>query len=606
MDFKEKIKEQISIVDVASLYVSLKPAGKNFKALCPFHSEKTPSFFVMPEKNSFSCFGCNRFGDIFTMVQEMENISFVEAMHFLAEKFNIPIEVGRSQAVKKDDYLQLNEIALEFFKESLFSPGEGRAALDYLGRRGLKRETIELFSLGYAPDSWDGLAGRLRRKRAPLDKALELGLLVKSERGRTYDRFRGRVMFPIFSETGAILAFGGRTAIDDAARAADAGHRGNAPGAAPVGAKYLNSPDSPVYKKGNHLFGFHLSKNAMKEEKAGLLVEGYLDMISLYQAGFRHAAASLGTALTDKQVHLLKRFCGQIHLFYDRDAAGEAATIRNIEKLFEQNVNPRIVVIEGAKDPDEFVRSQGAPALREALQRTEDGFNFLLNKAAREFDLANPEGKRRGLDLALGAVNRISDPIIRDGYVQRLASFFQVRADLIQVDAAGARPSAAPATEHAAPLEISLMEEKILEALLRAPEVVPEIREFFSDELLAALPGRNIIRQLFASYAKHEEFRFSEINRKLSAAENSRLNDVFAKKTRLGKERSEIEKDIITAINNFQRKLVLNRTRLLNQEIAAAERERDSEKLQQLMKQKAAMVRDRAGRSPEEAVEKTS
>ena len=591
MDFKEKIKEQISIVDVAALYVSLKPAGKNFKALCPFHSEKTPSFFVMPEKNSFSCFGCNRFGDIFTMVQEMENISFVEAMHFLADKFNIPIERGSSQSVKKDDYLQLNEMALDFFRESLFSSPAGKAALAYLGQRGLKRETIELFSLGFAPNAWDGLAGRLRQKRAPLDKAVELGLLVRNEKGRTYDRFRGRVIFPIFSETGAILAFGGRTVVDTAKE-----------GNAVAGAKYLNSPDSPVYRKGHHLYGFHLSKNFMKEEKGGLLVEGYLDMVSLYQAGFRHAAASLGTALTDKQVHLLKRFCGQIYLFYDRDAAGEAATIRNIEKFFEQNVNPRIVVIEGAKDPDEFVRRHGAPALRDALQHTEDGFNFLLNKAAREFDLSDPLGKRRGLDLALGAVGCISDPIIREEYVQRLASFFQVRADLLKVDVA-----VASGTEGAAlPLVISLMEEKILEAVLRAPEVIPEIREFFSDELLATLAGRNIFRQLFASYAKYNEFRFCEINQQLSPVEKARLHDVFAKKMQLRKERSEIEKDIITGINNFQRKLVLNKTRLLNQEIAAAERERNSDKLQQLMRQKAAMVRDRAGRLPEDPFEKTT
>jgi DNA primase len=583
MDFKDQIKEHISIVDVASLYVSLKPAGKNFKALCPFHSEKTPSFFVMPDKNSFSCFGCNRFGDIFTMVQEMENLSFVEAMQFLAEKFNIPLEKSRFQAVKKDEYLQLNEFALEFFKEILFSPGEGKAALDYLSQRGINRETIEQFSLGFAPNAWDGLAGRLRQKRAPLDKAVELGLLVKNEKGRTYDRFRGRVMFPIFSETGAILAFGGRTVVDDAA-------------------KYLNSPDSPVYKKGNHLFGFHLSKNHMKEEKAGLLVEGYLDMISLYQAGFRHAAASLGTALTEKQIHLLKRFCSQIHLFYDRDAAGEAATIRNIEKLFEQNVNPRIVVIEGAKDPDEFVRAKGAPALREALQHTEDGFNFFLNKAAREFDLSDPEGKRRGLDLALGAVAKIGDPVVRDEYVQRLASFFKIRADLINLQV----PSARPGESAAAPLEISLMEEKILEALLRAPEVVPEIREFFSDELLAMLPGRNIIRQLFACHARHNEFRFGEINEKLNPAERARLNDVFSKKTQASKDRAEIEKDIVTGISNFQRKLALNKTKLLNQEIAAAERDKNSEKVKQLMKQKAASVKNRGGRSPEEPIEKAT
>ena len=538
----------------------------------------------MPDKNSFSCFGCNRFGDIFTMVQEMENLSFVEAMNFLAEKFNIPLEKRRFKAVKKDEYLQLNEFALEFFKDSLFSGAEGKAALDYLTRRGIKKDTIEAFSMGYAPNTWDGLAGRLRQKKAPPDKAVELGLLVRNDKGRTYDRFRGRVIFPIFSETGAILAFGGRTVVDDAA-------------------KYLNSPDSPVYKKGNHLFGFHLSKNHMKEEKAGLLVEGYLDMISLYQAGFRHAAASLGTALTEKQIHLLKRFCGQIHLFYDRDAAGEAATIRNIEKLFEQNVNPRIVVIEGAKDPDEFVRAKGAPALREALQHTEDGFNFLLNKVEREMDRNDPDRKRKGMEIALSAVRRIEDKIIRDEFVQRLASFFQVRADLIQVDPA---PMPAAGNNSAAPLEISLMEEKVLEALLRVPEVVPEIREFFSDELLAMLPGRNIIRQLFACHARHKEFRFSEISQQLSPAEKARLNDVFAKKTLASKERAEIEKDIITGINNFQKKLAANKAKLLNQEIAVAEREKNSDKLQQLMKQKAASVRNRGGRAPEEPIEKAT
>ncbi len=586
MDSKDQIKERISIVDVASLYVSLKPAGKNFKALCPFHTEKTPSFFVMPDKNTFSCFGCHKFGDVFTMVQEMENVSFVEAMHFLAEKFNIPLEKTRFNPVKKDEYLQLNEIALEFFKGSLLSGSEGQAALDYLTKRGVQPETIERFSLGYAPDSWDGLAGRLRQKRASLDKAVELGLLVKNEKGRTYDRFRGRIIFPIFSETGAILAFGGRTIADDAAGA----------GSAALGAKYLNSPDSPVYRKGSHLFGFHLSKNSMKEEKAGLLVEGYLDMISLYQAGFRHAAASLGTALTEKQIHLLKRFCGQVYLFYDRDAAGEAATIRNIEKMFEQSVNPRIVVIEGAKDPDEFIRAKGAAALRAVLAKTEDGFNFLLNKASREFDLSDPDGKRRGVEMAMAAVGKIGDPIVRDEYVQRAASFFKVRADLIQPAASAAVSSAASA----APLEISLMEEKILEAVLRAPEVVPEIREFFSGELLASLAGRNIIRQLFASHARHGEFRFSEINQKLNPAEKARLNDVFAKKTMARKDRAEIEKDVITGISNFQRKLLLNRAKLLNQEIAAAEREKNYDKVKQLMKQKDALIRSRGGRFREE------
>jgi len=581
MDSKDQIKEHISIVDVASLYVSLKPAGKNYKALCPFHSEKTPSFFVMPEKNSFSCFGCNRFGDIFTMVQEMENISFVEAMHFLAEKFNIPLEKSRFQSIKKDDYLLINELACEFFKDNLLRGSESKDALAYLKNRGLQKSTIELFSMGYAPNSWDGLANHLRQKKVRLEKALELGLLVKNEKNRIYDRFRGRIMFPIFSETGTILAFGGRTIIDDAA-------------------KYLNSPDSPIYKKGNHLFGFHLSKNFMKEEKAGLLVEGYLDMISLYQAGFRQVAASLGTALTEKQIHLLKRFCNAIHIFYDRDAAGEAATVRNIERMFEQNVNPRIVVIEGAKDPDEFVRSQGAPALREALLRTEDGFNFLLNKASREFDLSVPDQKRKGLDLVMAATAKMSDPVIREDYIQRIAAFFKTSADLLKLEL---QPGQV-AEKSDQPLKITLMEEKILEALLRAPEVIPEIREFFSAELLATLASRNILRLLFASYEEHGEIRFAEITQGMSAAEKARLNDVFSQKTQVKKERSEIEKDIITSINNFQKKLALNKNKLLNQDIAVAEREKNFKRVQQLMKQKNALIKSRCGSSREEHVEK--
>ncbi len=583
MDSKDQIKEHISIVDVASLYVSLKPAGKNFKALCPFHSEKTPSFFVMPDKNSFSCFGCNRFGDIFTIVQEMENLSFVEAMNFLAEKFNIPLEKGRFKAVKKDEYLQLNEYALEFFRDSLFSGSDGKAALDYLTGRGINKDTIEAFSMGYAPNTWDGLAGRLRQKKAPLDKAVELGLLVRNEKGRTYDRFRGRVIFPIFSETGAILAFGGRTVVDDPA-------------------KYLNSPDSPVYKKGNHLFGFQLSKNHMKEEKAGLLVEGYLDMISLYQAGFRHAAASLGTALTEKQIHLLKRFCSAIHIFYDRDAAGEAATIRNIERMFEQNVNPRIVVIEGAKDPDEFVRTQGAQAMKEALQKTEDGFNFLLRKADREFGQSEPDQKRKGLDMVLAVTAKMSDDVIRDDYMQRIASFFKTPVALLNLKL---QPGQATDKSGQA-LKISLMEEKILEALLRFPEVIPEIREFFNPEIMATLACRNILRKLFASYEVQGEIRFSEITEGLTAAEKARLNDVFSQKTQGKKERSEIENDIVTSIKIFQKKLASNKAKLLNQEIAVAEREKNSDKLQQLMKQKAASVMNRGGRSPEEPVEKAT
>ena len=587
MDSKDQIKEYISIVDVAALYVSLKPAGKYYKALCPFHSEKTPSFFVYPEKNSFSCYGCNRFGDIFALVMEMENIGFVEAMQFLADKFNIPLEKKNYKAVKKDDYLLVNEQALNFFKENLLDSEEGKVALAYLKNRGLQKHTLEQFSLGYASNAWDGLSSHLKKKGISQEKALELGLLIKNEKNRIYDRFRGRIMFPIFSETGTILAFGGRTIYDDAASAAQ-------------GAKYLNSPDTPIYKKGHHLFGFNLSKNFMKEEKAGILVEGYLDMISLYQAGIRHVAASLGTALTEKQVHLLNRFCATIYIFYDRDAAGETATIRNIEKMFEQNVNPRIVVIEGAKDPDEYVRTRGAKAMREILAKTEDGFKFLLNKVAREFQFHDPVQKRKGLDMVIQAISKMSDPIIRDDYLQRTAAFFKISAELLKLELLPQKQ-----LENAdQPLKISLMEEKILEALLRAPEIIPEIKEFFSEELLATLAICNIITCIFASFERYGEIRFSEITQRLNAAEKARLNDIFSQKTQVAKERSEIEKDVVISIGNFQKKLATIKTKQINQDIAVAERDENTAKVTQLMKQKNELMKTMNRRSREEHFEK--
>jgi DNA primase len=599
MDSKDQIKEYISIVDVAALYVSLKPAGKYYKALCPFHSEKTPSFFVYPEKNSFSCYGCNRFGDIFALVQEMENIGFVEAMQFLAEKFNIPLEKTYHQAIKKDDYLQVNEQALGFFKENLYGGEESKAALAYLKKRGLQKDVLEQFSLGYAPKAWDGLSRHFKKKGVSQEKALELGLLIKNEDNRVYDRFRGRIIFPIFSETGTILAFGGRTIFDDAASAASAARVAGTANAA-TGAKYLNSPDSPIYKKGHHLYGFHLSKNFMKEEKAGILVEGYLDMISLYQAGIRHVAASLGTALTEKQIHLLKRFCAEIYIFYDRDAAGETATIRNIEKMFEQNVNPGIVVIEGAKDPDEYVRAKGAAALRESLAATEDGFKFLLNKAARDFKFNDPAQKRKGLDMVIQAISKMSDPIILDDYLQRAGSFFKVSPELLKLELL---PQKQPENSEQ-PLKISLMEEKFLETLLRAPEIVPEIREFFNEELLATLATRNIIKWLFASFERFGEIRFPEISKHLSAAEKSRLNDIFSQKTQAFKERSEIERDVVISIGNFQKKLATLKTRQINQDIAVAERENNTVKIRQLMKDKNESMKIIVRRSREEHFEK--
>jgi DNA primase len=263
MDAKEQIKRSVSITEVVSLYVDLKPAGKYLKALCPFHTEKTPSFFVMPDKDSFSCYGCNKFGDIFTFIQEIENLNFPEAMNFLIDKFNIPVERDNTaKGFKKDVYAKINQMAMKYFRDNLLDSPEGKKALEYLAKRGISRDTTELFSLGYAQNQWDGLYGYLRKHSGDIGKAIELGLLIKSDNHRIYDRFRGRIIFPIFPESDphTPIAFGGRTIFDD-------------PG------KYLNSPDTPLYKKSKHLYGFHLAKKSIRDTKYAVLVEGYFPSI---------------------------------------------------------------------------------------------------------------------------------------------------------------------------------------------------------------------------------------------------------------------------------------------------------------------------------------
>ncbi len=377
MDIRDQIKRRVSIMETAALYVELKPAGKYYKALCPFHTEKTPSFFVNPEKDTFTCYGCNKFGDIFTLVQEIENISFPEAMNFLIEKFNVPVEkIDRHKTTDTDVYASINEIALKYFKDNLYDSPEGKEAFQYLKQRGIGQETIQLFSLGYAENKWDGLYNYLKEKSCDMTKAEELGLVIQNpQKNSIYDRFRGRIIFPIFSESGALIAFGGRTIFNDSN-------------------KYLNSPDTPLYKKSNHLYGFNQAKHAIREHKYSILVEGYFDVVSLYQNGVKNTVASLGTALTENQIYLLKRFSSTIYVYYDSDKAGIAAAIRAIEKMFEQNINPNIITDADAKDPDDFIRKKGLKAFNQLVDHSTDGFRFLIDQIAQEYDLKIPEKKK--------------------------------------------------------------------------------------------------------------------------------------------------------------------------------------------------------------------
>ena len=570
MEVKDQVKAKLSIVDVASLYVNLKPAGKNYKALCPFHSEKTPSFFVMPEKGTFSCFGCNKFGDMFTLIQEMENLSFPEAINFLVDRFNVPVErEDYKPRIKKDDYVHINEAALKYFMDNLYGSGEGKDALDYLLKRGITEETISEFSLGYAFNAWDGLHRHLAKNKFSIDKAVENGLLVKKGPGKVYDRFRGRIIIPIFSETGTIIAFGGRTMFNEPS-------------------KYLNSPDTPLYKKSKNLFGFNTSKQHIRKANSAVIVEGYFDMISLYQQGVQNTVASLGTALTAEQIQMLKRFSDDIYLFYDSDKAGVTAAVRGIEKMFEQNVNPRIMLAPDAKDPDDFIRAHGSEGFENLRKNSLRGFKFLLDKASQDFDLRIPERKRDAVEFIKTFLLKMSDEIIRGEYARMAADFLDVDPMVLRKKQANLFNR----NNSNGMLAITPAEREFIEAIMASPTLIEEVKEFLNDEMLSVLACGNMIKSIFRHYNEQsgEIEDYKGLLDCLNDAERRELNHINSALDSLELDKINLSERLGNSFLKFQEKLNRLKLKELDREIKLKAKENKYHEVEELMALKSKFV----------------
>lgn len=574
MDVKEQIKRSISIVDVVSLYINLKPAGRYLKALCPFHEEKTPSFFIMPEKNTYTCYGCNRFGDVFTFIQEIENISFSESINFLIEKFNIPVDkTFNKTSVKKDDYLNINEIVLKYFKDNLFNSDEGKKALEYLKNRGINSDSIELFSLGYAKNKWDGLYIYLKEKSCDIKKTVELGLIIKNEKGHLYDRFRGRIIIPIFSESGRIIAFGGRTLLKDKS-------------------KYLNSPDTPLYKKGKYLYGFNFSKKFIREKGESILVEGYFDVISLFQNGVKNVVASLGTALTDSQIYTLKRFSDNIYMFYDNDKAGISAIIRGIGEMFEQNVYPRIISYEDLKDPDEFIKKRGVKEFNKLIDESFDAFSFLLNKADLDFNWrTNPEKIRDAIEYIKSFIYKMKDPVVQVQYIRRAADYFKVDEEEFKIIRKGFSKNNSQAKE----LKLSVAEKDFLEVIVKMPELIPEIKDLFNEEIMSVLVSKNILNLIFQNYnyKTNEIDDYKKLSEEMMESEREVFNKIFREKDNIKKNKIEFEEKIKYSFMKFQDKLNEKKISEINKKIRIAERENNLNIIRDLVKIKTQYIKDK-------------
>lgn len=411
----ENVRQHFDIVDVVSEYVTLKRTGRSFVGLCPFHSEKTPSFSVSQDKQVFHCFGCGAGGNVFSFYMRMENVSFVDAITHFANRAGIPIpeqeeEKESVEGLQRKKLFYANELAAKYYHHILMNSAVGEPAREYLKGRGVTHTTIEQFQLGYAPQAWDVLL-RFLRKRGFTEEILEeAGLVSQSQAnpGRYFDKFRNRVMFPIHDTQGRVVGFGGR--VMDSSEP-----------------KYLNTPETNLFHKGRHLFNFHRARHSMRQCKQVILLEGYMDVIAAYQAGIPYVVAALGTALTPEQARLLNRNVDEIVMMYDGDRAGQKAALRSSEVIQEAGGTPRVVVLPAGLDPDEFIQKNG----KEAFERiVRDGSlsvtSFKLQKLREESQLSTQEGRVQFLTDATHIISEIKSPVEKEAYLRQLAGEFHV------------------------------------------------------------------------------------------------------------------------------------------------------------------------------------
>jgi len=405
--FADRVKQQADIVRVVGEYVRLKKNGQNFSGLCPFHSEKTPSFAVHPVKQIYHCFGCGVGGDVFKFVMEMDKCDFMQAVRAVADKCSIAIPQSRERSPEerreqqqRTALVDLHREAGAFFARQLESTPEGKAARGYLSDRGLDAGAIAAFGLGYAPSGGDVLLRHLKAKYP--EKLIELaGLASRDPSGRPHDRFRRRIIFPISNEAGKVVAFGARALGDDLP-------------------KYLNSPETPIYIKSSVLYHLDRAKEAIRRADAVILVEGYMDTIAVALAGIGNVVASCGTSLTETQVKLISRFTRRIMVNYDPDTAGQAATERSLAILLEHNCDVRVLALPGGKDPDTFIRTEGAATYRKLLEEAPPYLDYLIGRA-RQLGVAGAEQKLRAMNFLLPFVQRIPNALLRSEWASRIA-----------------------------------------------------------------------------------------------------------------------------------------------------------------------------------------
>lgn len=537
-----RIKETVNIVDFISEYVALKKVGRNYVGLCPFHSESKPSFTVNEEKQIFRCFGCGAGGDVIGFYMRIAGLSFVEAVKELARRFNIPIkETPYDSEIdeKRKALYRINEKAARFFRHFLETSPEAERARAYLKERGLSGETAKIFLLGYAPEGGGILASHLRLSGVELPLAEEAGVVIRREDGSFYDRFRGRLIFPIRDVSGRVVAFGGRILADGEP-------------------KYLNSPETPVYHKSRILYGCYESRTYIRQKDSGFLVEGYFDLLTLWDRGIRNVVASCGTALTREHVKLLRRLSRNWYLVFDADPAGERAAVKALGLFFQENLFPKVVFLPSGEDPDSLVRNFGPEAFFREVERAKEALPFLLEYLLREYG-TSPQGKSAVVKELREILSGIPDPVIRYEYFRISAERLGLPVPLLLSESRRETSSPKGTSSTGTPFERAL-----LQFLIHFPSFAAELRALRAEEFLKTPAFRALFENIMKALEDNlplETLSFSDVDLQALFSEllfspppDEPPEEVWAQiKSRLLRERFNQEKtDILSAIREAE------------------------------------------------------
>ena len=579
-----EIRDRSSILEVVSDYVSLKKAGKNYKGLCPFHSEKTPSFMVNEEKQIFHCFGCGEGGDVFTFLMKVGHFSFPQAVEELAKRYGVKLHhrelspAQKKEMAKREVLFQINQMASEYFHELLTQRREGEEGRRYLSKRGVREEIIKEDRLGYSLNRWDGLVQYLQEKKAPLEMARELGLIFPKKKEGWYDSFRGRIIFPIFDVHQRVVGFGGRLIGEGQP-------------------KYINSSESDIYHKGEVLYGLHVAKRYASGKDCVIIVEGYFDLLTLHQCGLKHSVATLGTALTAQHIRTLKRYTKNLITVFDPDRAGVQATLRSLPLFLEEEVVGRAIILPKDEDPDTYLKKGNLKEFERRLAEAVPLVDFFFEWLMKTYDVKSIDGKVKIAEEGVALISKIPEKIRRDLYMKTLAEKLDLQESfLYEMLRYSPKERIKPGEAFQKPLvERSLpkSEEMVVRLMVHSPELIPMIseegilREFESPVLKRMALG------LESLYQKKGRLDLAEALGSFEEDLRGRLGEYAFQESGLeGGNQEKILKDCIQKIH--QRKLKKDEAELLKR-IKEMERQKGGKGLEALLMERQELARRERG-----------